>query len=161
MKKGTLILLVIFLLLVAVFIANTADSEEAWVICQPDSFVYLRTRPAFGSGIAAFLEAGEKVETDGRQRGKWIHVLFECEDGEGWVFGGYLTDSEPEFYPDGIAATTDVGNVRARRYAGGPVRKNLKKGTELTVYSVSDSWCITDQGFVKTNCLLFDGGDIE
>lgn len=144
--------------LAVMFVATDSFAEEeeiiGWVICQPDSFVYLRSFPSFTSDIAAMLNAGDQVYPDGQRHGVWVHVMFQCEAGGGWIHRGYITDSEPEIFPDGIRAETIRGKVMARRYAGGPIRKKLKKGTELVVYLISDEWSITNRGFVKTEFLI-------
>ena len=144
--------------IVVLLFCYAAYGEDAWIICQPDSFVYIRERPSFHAKVVASPEAGDKVETTGRRSGDWISVSYFCEAGGGWVYAAYLTDTEPELYPDGIAAETDRGKVRARKYANGPVRKMLEKGTRVLVYAVSCDWAVTNLGYISTQCLLFDGG---
>lgn len=133
-----------------------ASADPAYVICSPESFVWMRTQPKFRAQEAGYLYAGDMVETDGRRSGNWVHVLCDTnESGDGWVYSGYLVGDKPEIYQSGMDATTTKGKVRVRQYAGGKITKTLKKGTKLTAYVVSSEWTLTDAGFIKTELLEF------
>jgi len=148
---------IILVLLMAVLVYDVCRGETVWVICQPDSFVYIRSSPRFRSQEVAYLSVGDALETDGKTNGPWIHVYYFCEAGEGWIYKGYVTNSKPEIYEKGLRAVTGFRNVRARRNVNGKLRRTLKKGTDLLAYVVSDEWTITNAGFIRTRYLDFGG----
>ena len=133
--------------------APGALAEEMYVICRPDSFANIREKANFRAEIVAMPFPGDPVETDGRKSGQWVHVKYSCEAGEGWIFRGYITDSEPTFYPEGIKGEVNRNRVKARRYVNGPRVRWLKKGTTVSVFAVSDDWCVTSLGYVMTKYL--------
>ena len=148
--------LMVLILMLIIILPAAAETTTAYVICNPESFVWMREFPKFGSREVAYLQAGDEILTDGRKDGEWLHVYRDLtEPGEGWIYAGYVTYSEPVVYQSGIDATTLRGKVRARRYVNGKIRKTLKKGVTVTAYVVSDDWTVTDAGFIKTEFLEF------
>ena len=137
-------LIVLVCLLISV---SAALSETVYVLCQPDSFVYIRVFPKRGAEQAGFAELGDKLETDGVRKNGFLHVLgFE---GGGWINAGFVTE-----YPVRIvtldAWIDSTGRVACRRSINGTRRKWLKDGTDVVIYGISDEWSITDKGFIKT-----------
>lgn len=147
MKKA-----LIALLLLALIFATTCYAEkitEAWVLCQPNSYINVRPFPKKDTERSGYLMSGDRIFIDGTEKRGYMHVYGITEAGEGWVFKGYIVYSEP--YEDGHRYPIHAkGRVAARRTVGGTRRKWLHDGDILTVYMVSDEWCLTSQGFVKT-----------
>ena len=153
----------IILIMAAIIISSAAaETQTVYVICNPDSFVWAREYPKFGANEIAYLQAGDEIQTDGRKDGGWLHVISDLtEPGEGWIYAGYISYSEPEVFQSGVQAQTTRGKVRARRYAGGKIRKTLKKGVTVTAYVVADDWTVTDAGFIKTEFLEFGEEEVK
>jgi hypothetical protein len=143
MKK--LILILICLMIPAISLA-----EFCWVICQPDSFVNVRRFARKGADIAGRVELGDELETDGKKRNGFIHVIgFE---GDGWIHSGFVTFS-PVTVLTCNAQIDAPGRVACRRAINGTRRKWLIDGQNLTVFAWADDWAITNQGFVQTRYL--------
>lgn len=135
---------------------NEDNWTEAWVLCQPDSWVNSRRFPKKDGEINAYLFSGTKIFLDGKQKRGFVHAVgMNSEDGDGWVSKGFIVYSEPvedgHRYP--VRAT---GRVAARRAVGGTRRRWLHDGDEVTVYMISDEWCLTNEGFVKTEFIDLD-----
>ena len=158
-KWWTLVLwsLIYIIILYLLMQCAHADDHEVYVICNPESFVYIRSAPSFKSEEVARVEVGDEMITDEKKNGKWVHVYYPCEAGEGWIYSGYLIYDEPLVYKDGLYAQTKYKKVLSRRNVNGKKRTQLKKGANLRAYVVSDEWTITDVGFIKTKYLDFGG----
>lgn len=140
--------LIVFLCLLIAVSAALADT--VYVLCQPDSFVYVREFPKKGAQMAGYAELGDALETDGVKRNGYLLVYgFE---GDAWISTGFVTE-----YPVTIfKARTQInskGRVACRRAINGTRRKWLKNGSEVTIYAFSADWAITDKGFIQTQYL--------
>lgn len=145
--KGIVVALLIIL---GVMVYHDCFADSVWVLCQPDSFVNVREFPKLKAKECGWCELGDELETDGIKRNGFIHVLgFE---GDGWIYAGYVID-EPVIVGEVRTEIRSKGRVAARRYIKGKRRKWLKDGAEVTVYGYSDSWAVTDQGFIQTQYL--------
>ena len=125
---------------------------DVWVACQPDSFVNIREFPSKKAEVAARVEAGQMLETDGKKKGNWLHCFYLCEAGEGWIKEDFVFYDEPVILEHGNYEVTK-DNVFARYSRGGRIRKKLMKGREVTVYLLGQEWSVTSQGFIKTEFL--------
>ena len=145
----------IALVLLAVILAGSACAEEktVWVLCQPDSYVTIRSSPKKTARESGQAYPGDEFRTDGKKRGGYIHVFAPNEDGEGWISKKYVTESEPTAYPDGITMTVNVKQVNCRMCVGGRRRGWLKRGSEVTVYLISDDWAVTNYGYIQSRYL--------
>ena len=140
--------LIIFLCLLIVCSAALADT--VYVLCQPDSFVYVRQFPKKGSEMAGYAELGDALETDGIKKNGFLLVYgFE---GEAWIHSGFVTE-----YPVTVLkARTQIhskGRVACRRSINGTRRQWLKNGSEVVIFAFADDWAITNQGFIQTQFL--------
>ena len=98
-------LIVVILILLAVIFAGATygfaeeDEEnwtEAWVLCQPDSWVNSHHFPKKGSEVNAYIFPGTKIFLDGKQKRGFVHAVgMNSEDGDGWVSKGFIVYSEP------------------------------------------------------------------
>ena len=141
-------ILIVFLCLIMA--ASAALSDTVYVLCQPDSFVYVREFPKKGAQMAGYAELGDALETDGVKRNGYLLVYgFE---GDAWISTGFVTE-----YPVTVfTARTQInskGRVACRRSINGTRRKWLKNGSEVTIYAFSADWAITDKGFIQTKYL--------
>lgn len=128
---------------------------EAWVLCQPDSFVNIRSRASSRSEYAGMLLSGDQIWVDGRTKDGYAHCEnMSNELGEGWVHAGYIVFEEPEEVNKECRISSN-GRVSCRRTIGGDRRCWVVDGSEVFVYQVAGEWAVTDKGFVKTE---FIGG---
>lgn len=140
----------IVIMLAVLIVSTAAVADSVFVLCQPDSFVYVRQYPRKGAELAGYAELGDELETDGVKRNGFLHVLGF--DADSWINAGFVTE-----YPVTVETVkTEIvsnGRVACRRSINGTRRKWLVKGTELTVFARADDWSITNKGFIKTQYL--------
>ena len=137
--------LIALLCLLVVCVSALADT--VYVLCQPDSFVYIRQFPKRGSAQAGYAELGDALETDGVRKNGFLHI--QGLDSDAWINAGFVTDSPV------VIRTVDGwiecgGRVACRRSINGTRRKWLKIGAEVVIFARSDDWAITDKGFIQT-----------
>ena len=145
----------IALIVLAMLLVGTAAAEEmrVWVMCQPNSYVTIRTGPKKTATESGYAYPGDEFLTDGKKRGGYLHIFAPNEDGEGWISKGYVTDCEPTAYPDGITMKVNVKQVNCRMCIGGRRRGRLKRGVAVTVYLMSDDWAVTNYGYIQSRYL--------
>lgn len=141
----------IALLLALLIISTAAVADTVYVLCQPDSFVYVRQFPKRGAQVAGYVELGDSLETDGVKRNGFLQV-YGFEPGVAWINAGFVTDC-PVTVETVKGEVVSKGRVACRRSIKGTRRKWLKNGTELTIYARSAEWSITNQGFIQTQYL--------
>ncbi|MBQ9251594.1 MAG: SH3 domain-containing protein [Clostridia bacterium] len=153
MKKALEATLALILALVLqVGAAQAGETEQMWVLCNPESYVCIREAPKKNAHVGGYLYFGDSVETDGLTKGDWIHVVnASVELGEGWVHKGYLGWSEPQEI--NLPAKVLKKQTRARGCIEGQVKNTLKKGTVVTVYAENLQWSVTSVGYIKTELL--------
>lgn len=144
-------LIAVLLLAFAVFAALAEESgsltEDVWVMCQPDSFVWIRERPSGKSPEAGYAECGDTFETDGSKKNGFLRIYASVEAGEGWISLGYIVWEKPIK----VFETRHIdskGRVNARRTVNGKRRCWLRDGEEIKVYWMAE-WAVTNKGFVK------------
>ena len=141
--------------MIILMLTDAAYADEMTVICNPDSYVNIRETPKMSGTYAGRLELGDTVETDGKRKNGFLHVInVSNEAGEGWVYAAYLTDQE--LWIEETGATVIRSNVRLRKTPGGEVIRMLKKGERLTVLAWAGLWAVTDKGFVQIEFLECD-----
>lgn len=153
--KRRLIALLFFIALIFATTCHSEELTEAWVLCQPNSYINVRQFPKKTAEPTGYLMSGDLIFIDGTQKRGYMRIYGVTEAGEAWVSKGYIVYSEP--YEDGHRyPVRSKGRVAARRTIGGTRRRWLRDGDILTVYMVSDEWCLTSQGFVKTDFIALD-----
>lgn len=127
-----------------------ADGVDCWVMCNPGSYVNARSTPKKTAEIVGRYDCGDRMTTDGKERAGYIH-LIDCpfEVSEAWISARYVVYDRPEVGTF-RAQITGKGRVAARRWIGGKRNCWLKPGQTVTVYVVSDEWCVTNRGFVQS-----------
>lgn len=130
---------------------------EAWVLCQPDSWVNIRSRPSSKGEKTGYLESGDRIWIDGKTKDGYAHIdRASTEAGEGWVHAGYIVFEEPELIGKRCWIRAN-GRVAARRTIDGDRRCWLVDGSEVSVIQVAGDWALTDEGFVKTEYIDLEG----
>ena len=138
------------IILLCLLMVSTACADTVYVLCQPDSFVYVRQFPKKGSEMAGYAELGDTLETDGIKKNGFLLVYgFE---GEAWIHMGFVTESPVTIF-NARTQITSKGRVACRRSINGTRRKWLKDGSEVVIYAFADDWAITNQGFIQTQYL--------
>lgn len=129
-----------------------AEEEEAWIICQPGSYVNVRESPKKSGTEMGRLELGDKVTTDGKTKNGYSHCVdLSMEQTEGWIFTGYLTDEEPEIMDAATFQIRAGGRTASRRWVDGPVRKWIQPGKQVKVYAMNSTWAVTNRGFIRSD----------
>lgn len=130
--------------------ANAEEPGERWAICQPDSFLNIRTEPKKGANICGWLFLGDMAETDGKVKDGYIHIVNAgTESGDGWVAARYMTEIPPKVrtvtgYIEGRS------RVAVRNQPGGKRIRWMKPGDTVTVYCYGSEWTVTDRGFIRS-----------
>ena len=149
-KRFGVVVLVLFLL----FSTCLGETETYWVMCNPDSFVFIREYPKKSSVEGGYLEYGDSVEVDGRKRNGYWHIEgLTTELGEGWVKGMYLVDEEPESPGEKTYVVVSKGRLAVRNGVNGKRTRWLKPGEEVVVYGMTSEWAVTNVGYVKVEYL--------
>lgn len=140
--------------LVCVCSCSLADNEyiECWVFCQPDSTVNIREYPRKSSFAFGELECCDSVYTDGKIVNGYLHLVdLAAESTEGWISNNYIVYDKP--YKPMFTKRTIITETRvaARRTMNGKIKSWLYGGDTLNVYVISDEWCVTSRGYIKTD----------
>ena len=129
--------------------------ETRYVLCM--DYVNARSTPNKKQEPIGRFETGDTVYTDGIRKNGYLHVVnLDFEETEGWVFAGYLTEDKPEAVWRN-ATIVSKGRLAARKYVGGKRTRWLKTGATVRVYYWSDSWSLTNCGYVQTQFLELEG----
>lgn len=155
MKKAVAIAVLIATLANGFILASQtfAKADGYFILCNPGSYLNARSKPNKHSSLIGYLYCGDYVETDGQEKGEYIHctnLTFETD--EGWIYAGYLVDEEPEIR-EFTATVVASGRVACRNNVGGKRIRWLKPGTVVTVYAYSEEWCVTNRGYIRTEYL--------
>lgn len=130
-----------------------ASTNGYFILCHPESFLNARFSPSKRGSLIGSLYCGDYVETDGQEKGGYIHctnLTFETD--EGWIYAGYLVDTEPEIR-EFTATIIASGRVACRNKVGGKRIRWAKPGLEVTVFAQTDEWSVTSKGYIQTRYL--------
>ena len=133
-------------------IMATAEDRltEAWVLCQPDSWINIRAKANSHSQNEGMLISGDRIWVDGQTKNGFAHCdNMTTEAGEGWVHAGYIVFEEPKVV-NRICQIDSNGRVACRRTIDGDRRCWVVDGSEVYVYMASGEWSVTDKGFIQT-----------
>lgn len=164
MKKLLIVLIEIILMVLVVYavisifdsVALSEELMEVYVLCQPDDFVNVRMNPSRKSQVVGYAECSDKILTDGKQKNGFLKCYGIGENGEGWIYSGYIVMDEPvKVNQQGVSVSK--GKLAARKCIGGKVRKWLHNLDTFTVYWLSEEWCVTSKGFIKTKFIELEG----
>ena len=135
-------------------VAEDGIMYDCWVVCQPDSFVNIRSRPNGHSEITGRALAGMRFLTDGEEKGGFIHLVdVGNEEGHGWISTGYVVYCEPRGMDDEMQIR-GRGRVACRKTIGGRRSSWAKPGDTVRVYWMADGWAVTSRGFIQSEWLV-------
>jgi len=149
-----IILLIVWavILIIGISIVDYAGAAGYYILCTPDAEVNIRARPKLKSEIVACTFFASRIETDGREVNGWIHVTdISAEVSEGWIYKGLLVEDEPVASPG--RAQVFGGRVACRKYMDGKVTRWLEEGSGVEIYAISEEWCVTEYGYIRTEFL--------
>lgn len=154
----------LIVLLVIAFLYDTGlaeeeiDSTQVWVLCDPDSYVSIRSGPSKKYTAIGGATCGSTMMTDGVVKKGFLHVYdLAAEDDEGWISTRYIVYSEPEETPYRMEVVAD-GRVALRKWVGGKIIGWLYSGDVVTVQCMCDEWAVTTRGYVMSEFLIMAGG---
>jgi hypothetical protein len=161
-KTVAALLLVAVLLVIGIAIGSCCKGEEqlatCWAMCKPGSQVIVRRSPDKKSMEVGWLDCGDDFKTDGDSKNGFIRCYGIGENGEGWVYCGYVSTEEPEMVMQRYVCVAKK-QVAIRRWMGGPqVERSpwLKNGQNVTVFCIGDGWACTSRGYIKSEWLEVD-----
>lgn len=154
--------LIVFAVIVAVMIIailgdiclNNGLAEEGvyFILCRPGSVVNVRNRPDKAASVTAWVECGQQIKTDGKERNGYVHFVgLASEEPDGWICEGYIVDEQPRI--ETYRAEVYDGNVIARKWVAGKRLRVLREGQIVTVYAQTHMWAVTSKGFVMCDWL--------
>ena len=162
------ILLITFVVIAGVWLYQSVGFAEDWdehedefiiayAICTKGDRVNIRRFPNTKHEPDGYLEPGDLVYLDGKKRNGFMHCVgLNTEAGEGWVHRGYLVYDPPEFV-NRTGVITARSKVKARKNVDGKRTRWLKPGGTVKVWYWSDTWCVTDCGYVMSKFIELDG----
>ena len=135
-----------------------------WVMCKPGSYVNVRYKARKTGAVIGRVECGEKLWTDGKVNGQFLHLVgLTMESGDGWIRRGYVVEDEPAILAGEANGgrgerylVNALGRVALRRTVNGARRAWAKSGSNLRVLVMSDTWSLTNRGFIRTEFLEAD-----
>ena len=131
---------------------------QAFVICQPGDYVNARISPSRKSQAVGYLETADDIWLDGEIKNGFAHCIDATfEVAECWVHTGYIVFDEPQWMNGQTAIVVSNGRLAARKNCTGSVRKWLHNGDEIQVFWLSEEWCVTNYGFVRTEYIDLAG----
>lgn len=164
-KSIAFIILIILAIAVGLWIGTSvckAAEEQpisCWILCKPGSQVNIRRTPGKDGIIDGFLECGEGFRTDGVCRNGFVHALGLTENGEGWIYCGFVVTDRPEkVYENYVCVARN--RAACRRWCDGPQITGrigwLYNGSNVTVFYRSEEWSVTSRGYVRSEWLEVD-----
>ena len=165
-KIVAFIALIVIIAVIAFWIGTTAAEEPlatCWIMCDPrqGSTVSVRRKPTKDSMELGRLECGDGFRTDGETIDGWVRCYGIGENGEGWIYSGYVATEKPEMIM-GQYCCVAKNRVAVRRWMGGPqIIRNGKKlwlnnCEDVTVFCMADGWACTNIGYIKAEWLEAD-----
>lgn len=142
-----------------VSMSEDADGTQVWVLCNPNSYVSIRSGPGRKYTAIGGATCGSDMMTDGIDKKGFLHVYdLAAEDEEGWISTRYIVYSEPEEVHYRMQIVAD-GRVALRKWVGGKIIGWLYSGDTVTVLCMCDEWAITTRGYVMSDYLVMAGDD--
>ena len=160
--KRTLIVVAVVLFFAAClmigYCTGHADTMTAWVLCKPGAQVNVRLKASKTSEIVGRLECGDDIQIDGETRNGWIHVTGIGENGDGWIYCGFVVLEEPVPVFDNYVVVAKK-RVACRRWCDGPQISGklgwIYNGSEVSVFYTADGWAVTSRGYIRSEYLEY------
>ena len=141
--EGMLVFAILGVMLFFMIETGMAETitEQVWVLCNPESYVTLRSGP--GKSRASF----------GGAPCGYLHVMeIPAEETEGWIISRNIVYDRPHEV-NGVMEIRAEGRVACRKWIEGKIIGWAHDGDQLTVYWMSASWAVTNRGYIRSEFL--------
>lgn len=156
MMKKFILIVVAFSCVISPCLAAYDGVDEYYIICKPGTSVNVRISPNSHAEVIGSKFFSDQVFVD-KERNGFVHITnLNSEYTEGWVSKGLIVDDKP-IEVNTVGVIVSNARVAGRKYVNGKVVCWLNNGTEITIYAVSDEWCVTDKGYVKSEFIVIKG----
>ena len=141
----------IMFLLICICSITLADTK--YVLVQTE--LNVRSKPSLGSNIYGRLFTGDIVQVT-KTYHEWCYLEgLHSEEGCGWISSKYIVD-DPVTQMNNVPAVIQAnGRVAIRDSVNGKRISWVHSGDIVYVYGTSDSWTVTNRGYIKTQYLIF------
>ena len=153
--RDHIVALILFLFIVTLIflLMSSSRAEEAWVLCNPESYVILRAGPNKNRFEVGSAVCGTKMETEGKVKNGYLYVYdLAAEEDHGWVSTRYVVYDEPQEVMKEMTIVSQ-GRVAIRKWIKGKIVKWVKNGDKIKVLWTSNEWSITNKGYIMTKFL--------
>jgi len=136
-------------------IARADKPLKCWILCQPESRVYIRRTPEKTGIIDGWLEVGDEFLTDGKTANGFIHAVGVGNGYDAWIYTGNVVTEKPEEINGNYYCVAKV-QAACRRWVDGPQIRNapwLKNNSEVKVYWMTSEWAVTSRGYIQSTWL--------
>lgn len=150
MAIATLLIIIMLILILRDVGLAERIQEQVWVLCDPDSYVTLRSGPGKSKPEFGGLLCGAEIWTDNRQKNGFLHVLeLPAEESTGWISARYIVYDRPVELNERHVIRAD-GRVACRKWVNGKITGWIHDGEQLTVLWMSPSWAVTSRGYIQS-----------
>lgn len=143
---------ILLLILLPVVAASYVRAETMYVIVQDE--LNVRAKPSLGSHVYGRLFTGDQVEVVRTYNGWCFLEGLHSEEGVGWVSQKYIVSDPVTQMYESSAVVRASGRVAIRDCIDGKRIAWVHPGDVVSVYGMSDSWSVTDRGYIKTDFLV-------
>ena len=151
MKKGFILFLAFVLCSFAAYTTAVAEANgQAWVICDPESYVNIRAGTGKKHVEIGGTTCGTRLMTDSIEKNGYLHVVdLNAEEEEGWINMRHIVFDEPH---EVMKTCVIVSNARVacRKGVNGKITRWVKNGDNVFVYWMSASWAVTNRGYIQS-----------
>lgn len=150
--KKLLCMIIVLASLVTCFTA-VAEDRQVFIFCNPKTSVNIRKTPKKGGEVSGRLDFGDQVMTDGKKKNGFLHIYGVTENGDGWIFAGYVIEDQPIRTERTWASIAASGRVMSYRWVSGMKNGWVQLCEDVKVYAWSDEWAVTSKGYIRTKYL--------
>ena len=124
-------------------------TEQVWVLCDPESYVTLRSGPGKSKASFGGAPCGAELWTDGKTKNGYLHVLeIPAEESEGWIICRNIVYDRPHEVNAEMEIEAE-GRVACRKWMDGKIVKWYRDGDQVYVHWMADGWAVTDRGYIR------------
>ena len=153
--EGMLVFAILGVMLFFMIETGMAETitEQVWVLCEPESYVTLRSGPGKSRASFGGAPCGAEFWTDGKTKNGYLHVMeIPAEETEGWIISRNIVYDRPHEV-NGVMEIRAEGRVACRKWIEGKIIGWAHDGDQLTVYWMSASWAVTNRGYIRSEFL--------
>ena len=161
MELAVIAMLVIVLVMILHDVGLAESEGQCWVLCDPESYVIIRTAPRKTGIEVGGATCGTRLLTDSEEKKNYIHVTdLSAEYDSGWISLRYIVFDEPKEINRTMVVQAQ-GRVACRKWVDGKITKWFYTGDTVFVYWASPSWSVTNRGYIQTQFLVEAGDECD